>query len=147
MWKLERSFSFVLQIGTKSNAVFSLGKRSGSLFVLQKNYTAWGSLVCLSDVVCSPGQRLEAVTAIVLFVPPSWIFNFTRNWNTVARSFLENTVKQTVSAFHNLPRMVPEVTERTVCCGVRDIHGNHRKCAEKAVSLYFSLRVSVILYF
>lgn len=45
MWKLERNFSFILQIGTMGWFCFSFGKQSVSLFVLQRNYAALGSSV------------------------------------------------------------------------------------------------------
>jgi len=91
----------------------------------------------MSDIFCSLGQCLKTTTAIVLLLPPSWVSNFTRNRNSVARCFLENTANQTVSGFHHLHGTVLEITEGTICYEVTDLHGNHGKCAEMALHLYF----------
>lgn len=63
-------------------------------FVLQTCRAAWGSLVCLWDIVCSPGHCLEIVTTIVRLAPCSWTLSCTHNGSGVARKPYEKKKNQ-----------------------------------------------------
>lgn len=66
-------------------------------FVLQTCCAAWGSLVCLWDIVCSPGQCLEMVTTIVPLAPCSWTSSCTHNVASgVARKPYEKKNKRVI---------------------------------------------------